>query len=31
MENNLVVKGTQIFMGISIPIIEGGFGDLECY
>lgn len=27
MENNLVVKGTQIFMGISIPIIEGGFGE----
>lgn len=27
MENEIIVKGSQNFMGINIPIIEGGFGE----
>ncbi len=27
MENEIIIKGTQDFMGINIPIIEGGFGE----
>lgn len=27
MENKIIVNGTQEFMGINIPIIEGGFGE----
>lgn len=27
MENEIIVKGTQNFMGIEIPIVEGGFGE----
>jgi len=27
MENKIVVTGTQNFMGIDIPIVEGGFGE----
>lgn len=26
MENKIIVKGTQNFMGIEVPVIEGGFG-----
>lgn len=25
--NNLVVRGTQEFLGMNIPVIEGGFGE----
>ena len=25
--NNLIVKGTQEFLGKEIPVIEGGFGE----
>ena len=25
--NDIKVNGTQIFMGIEIPVIEGGFGE----
>ena len=27
MDNKITVKGTQNFMGIEIPIVEGGFGE----
>ena len=27
MENKIIVKGTQNFMGIEVPVIEGGFGE----
>ena len=27
MKNELKINGTQKFMGIDIPIIEGGFGE----
>jgi phage antirepressor YoqD-like protein len=27
MKNEIIVKGTQNFMGIEIPIVEGGFGE----
>ena len=27
MENKIIVRGTQEFMGIEIPVIEGGFGE----
>ena len=27
MENKIIIKGTQDFMGINIPVIEGGFGE----
>lgn len=27
MINELKVNGTKIFMGIEIPIVEGGFGE----
>ena len=27
MKNELIVNGTQEFMGVEIPVIEGGFGD----
>lgn len=27
MENEIIVKGSQNFMGIEIPIVEGGFGE----
>lgn len=27
MENEIIIKGTQDFIGINIPIIEGGFGE----
>ena len=26
MTNEIMVRGTQEFMGIEIPVIEGGFG-----
>lgn len=27
MNTELKIKGTQIFMGVEIPVIEGGFGE----
>lgn len=27
MENKIIVRGTQEFIGIDIPVIEGGFGN----
>lgn len=27
MENEIIVKGVQNFMGIEVPVIEGGFGE----
>lgn len=27
MENEIIIKGTQDFMGIEVPVIEGGFGE----
>lgn len=27
MENEIIIRGTQNFMGIEIPVIEGGFGE----
>ena len=25
--NNIIINGTQDFMGVKIPVIEGGFGE----
>lgn len=27
MKNEIIVKGTQNFMGVDVPVIEGGFGE----
>ena len=27
MENGIIIKGVQNFMGIEVPVIEGGFGE----